>query len=286
MPHRDTLQMDFRSEVVHPIAIEPRSWRGFQIDHVCLETDEAYDFHSAGECHYLALHNLTLVDGELELDGLAPIRRTDLRDTLTFAPRGCTIKGWAKPTARANSFTALYFDPELMGRDLEGRYSHRAPPPFAYARNPRLAGTMRKLGSIARDPEVDDLYAELICLTAALEVLGIEPAPAGQLSAVQSKLVLDFIDANLDFGIGLDDLARVLGISRSHFSRAFKATMGVGPHRFVAAKRIARACEMLRSSRLPIEEIARAVGFRSAAVFRRTFLQINGRTPQAYRKST
>ena len=34
--------------------------------------------------------------------------------TLTFIPKGCAISGWAKAAPRQNSFTAIYFEPELL----------------------------------------------------------------------------------------------------------------------------------------------------------------------------
>ena len=49
---------------------------------------EAYEFSHTGNRHYLALHDIRLAGGELNVDGLPTFRNRDLRDTLTFVPQG------------------------------------------------------------------------------------------------------------------------------------------------------------------------------------------------------
>jgi AraC family transcriptional regulator len=286
MNSRDTLRLDFPRSQRRPVSLEPRSWRGFRAERIVLESDEPYEFHTLGRTHYLALHDMRLDDGELHIDGLAPVRRADLRDTLTYAPRGCTIAGWAKPRRGHNSFTAFYFEPREATDGLEERYARMDPRPFAYARNAALAATMTKIKDIVTAPDTDSLYAEALCLTAAIEILGVEqPATLGKLTKAQVERVSEYIDAHLHRPITLDELAGIASLSRSHFSRAFKATTGEGPYRFVTGRRIDRARDLLAlSDRLGIADVAQAVGFANTGVFRRAFHQSTGMTPQQYRK--
>lgn len=286
MNSKDTLQLDFTRSHRRPVSFEPRSWRGFRAERVVLESDDPYEFRTLGETHYLALHDMRLDDGELCIDGLSPVRRTDLRDTLTYAPRGCTVAGWAKPRPGPNSFTAFYFEPEEAAGELEARYKRLEPRPFAYARNAALTATMNKIRDVVSSPETDSLYAEALCLTAAIEILGVEPpASTGQLTKLQVTRVADYVEASLHGPIGLDELAAVAALSRSHFSRAFKATVGEGPYRFVTRRRIDRARALLARRDGPsVGAIAQAVGFANTGVFRRAFLQFTGMTPQQYRK--
>ncbi len=250
-----------------------------------LETDEPYDFRAVGDAHYLALHDMTLLDGELRIDGLPAIARKDLRDTLTFAPRECALDGWAKPSPRQNSYTAFYFDPDEVSDELGARYARAEARPFAYKRDPSLVATMTKLKQLVTMPGADELYGEALCLIAAIEILGIEPQSVSGLTKAQLQNVHEFVAAHLDGPITLDDLARVSSLSRSHFSRAFKASVGIGPHRFVNDWRIRRARDLLEGAApQPIDAVARAVGFSSAGVFRRVFRQFVGVTPQQYRE--
>lgn len=286
MNSKDTLQLDFTRSHRRPVSPEPRSWRGFRAERIVLDSGQPYEFRALGAPHYLALHDMRLDDGELYIDGLSPVRRTDLRDTLTYAPRGCTLAGWAKPRPGPNSFTAFYFEPEQAADGLDARYARLDPRPFAYARNAALCATMNKIKDVVSSPDADSLYAEALCLTAAIEILGVEqPATLGQLTKTQLGRVTDYVGANLHRPISLDELAGAAGLSRSHFSRAFKATTGLGPYRFVTGRRIDRARALLAHRDGPgIGAIGQAVGFANAGVFRRAFLQSIGMTPQQYRK--
>lgn len=282
-----TLQLDFKRSRRKPVQLQPRAWRGFTVERVVLESDEAYGFRATGGTHYLALHDMRLRDGELHIDGLPRISQTDLRDTLTFAPRGCTIEGWASPRRGHNSYTAFYFDPEEVCEGLHERYARAGVRPFAYARSAALSSTMTKIRDIVSAPDTDSLYAEALCLAAAMEVLGIEaPAAFGRLTKAQVDLVSEYVDCHLHGLITLDELANVVGLSRSHFSRSFKAATGQGPYRFVTARRIARARAMLEAKDgLSVAAIAQAAGFGSVAAFRRAFQQSIGMAPQQYRRT-
>lgn len=281
-----TLELDFKTRAEPAIVRRPLAWRGFRVERVVLASDDPYEFRAFGDACYLAYHEMTLRDGELKLDGLPTINRTELRDTLTFAPRHCSIEGWAVPAPGRNSYTALYFEPENLSEELTARYDGTRVAPRAYVRSPRLAATMTKLRDLAAGDEADPLYAEALCLTAAIETLGLGQAEAsGPLSSRQLARIEDYVAAHQHEAITLDDLASLAGLSRSHFSRAFKASTGEGPYRFVSNRRIRRAQELLTAKPdAPIESVARAVGFASASAFRRVFQQITGQSPQQYRK--
>ncbi len=280
---RISLEMGFALPSPPPVSRVPRDWNGFSAEHVTLAGDAPYDFKTRGETHYLALHDIALRDGELRVDGLPASRTRDLRETITFTPKGCTVEGWSHPESRPNSFVALYFDPEIVREDLGARYAQRAPDPFVYARDPQLRDTLRKLEAVVRAPDVDDLHAESVCLLASLEIFGVLADPQGRLSDRQVTAVTDYVEANLHAAIGLADLAAVAGLSRFHFSRAFKATTGDNPHGFVQQRRITRATRLLHGTDLSIAAIALAVGYRGAPQFRRAFRDVIGVAPLAYR---
>jgi transcriptional regulator GlxA family with amidase domain len=78
-------------------------------------------------------------------------------------------------------------------------------------------------------------------------------------------------------------LARVAGLSRAHFIRAFHAAVGETPHRRLREKRLARAAELLATSPIAVSEIASQVGFESLGSFSRIFRARFGDSPTAYR---
>jgi AraC family transcriptional regulator len=57
--------------------------------------------------------------------------------------------------------------------------------------------------------------------------------------------VLDYIDANLEGDLTLDQLASMACLSRLHFARTFKAAVIQSPHRYVSAQGLGRAKALL-----------------------------------------
>ena len=97
--------------------------------------------------------------------------------------------------------------------------------------------------------------------------------------------VLDYIDANLEGNLTLDELASIGCLSRFHFARAFRATVGQSPHQYVSAKRLELAKELLIRGDRSLEEIALGLNFSSQANFSRAFRQITGWAPGQFRRS-
>ncbi|WP_254711714.1 helix-turn-helix domain-containing protein [Streptomyces sp. TRM64462] len=95
--------------------------------------------------------------------------------------------------------------------------------------------------------------------------------------------VVDYIQANLAGRITLDDLARVAGVSASHFTRVFRASTGQSPHQYVMRRRLDRAREALLASDAPIAHIADACGFADQSHLTRTMRRHLGVTPSALR---
>ena len=78
-------------------------------------------------------------------------------------------------------------------------------------------------------------------------------------------------------------LASVSGVSEAHFARAFKQAFGAPPHRYLLTRRIERASALLRDSDLPILDIAFDTGWNSLGTFGRTFRDVTGESPTAFR---
>ena len=109
------------------------------------------------------------------------------------------------------------------------------------------------------------------------------PVPACQDDLLGA--VLDWAAAHLAEDISVGQLARRALMSSRSFARRFKATTGTTPHAWLLAKRLAAAEELLGSSDASIEEIARLVGFGTAAGLREQFTRRRGVSPRAYRQT-
>ena len=99
------------------------------------------------------------------------------------------------------------------------------------------------------------------------------------------KRVLDYVAEHYARPISVDELAGEAGLSASHFSRLFKETIGLSPHRYVMDYRVERARDLLADPDLPLAAIANRCGFADQAHFSRTFKQLEGVSPGAFRGS-
>jgi AraC family transcriptional regulator len=293
MNQNDDLQLNF-TDHEPPLEVQVvKTWRGLSVQHSRLQLPAEYEFQWDGTSHYLAYHDLILVDGEMEVLGERPVSGGDLRDQMTFVPLGQTIKGWARPADRSNAFTVVSFDPSAMAEELQIEFSAFEPHPQIYFKDDEIGATMRKLGRILADTvrPVTQLYAETVGLAAALEMtrLSVASFPVsegrGRLSHHHSRIVQAYIEENISDDIGLDALASLTGLTRFHFARAFKSTFGEPPYKYVTRHRIEKAQNMLAGSQLPIPAIASACGFNGATQFGRAFREFVGQTPVGFRRS-
>jgi len=97
------------------------------------------------------------------------------------------------------------------------------------------------------------------------------------------RRVIEFIDANIGGPISLDDLARAADMSRYHFHRQFKKSLGMTPHDYILHNRIERAKSLLIGSALPLIDVARDVGFVDQSHFTSTFRRLTSMTPRHFR---
>ncbi|MCC9625465.1 AraC family transcriptional regulator [Thalassospira sp. MA62] len=111
-------------------------------------------------------------------------------------------------------------------------------------------------------------------------------AVRGGLSPAIKRRVFDFVDANLDQPLTIEELANVAGLSAFHFARMFRKSVGEAPHKFVLRRRIECAMKMLCWSNVSVAEIALATGFSSQAHLTTRFRDMIGVTPAKYREIT
>ena len=112
---------------------------------------------------------------------------------------------------------------------------------------------------------------------------GCRPASEGRsspgLAKWQLRRIQAFVDAELERAISVSDLARECRLSASHFSRSFSSSTGTSPHRWLNARRVERAKQMLRGGSPELSQIALACGFVDQSHFTRVFSQIQGQSP-------
>jgi AraC-like DNA-binding protein len=93
----------------------------------------------------------------------------------------------------------------------------------------------------------------------------------------------EYLHANAQYDIGLDQLAAVTGIDRFRLTRAFKAAYGMAPHAYLVQLRLATARRMLARGEQPAT-VAMELGFADQSHLGRWFVRAYGLTPALYRK--
>jgi AraC family transcriptional regulator len=100
----------------------------------------------------------------------------------------------------------------------------------------------------------------------------------------QAKRVASHIKCNLDRPLLLDELASVVQLSNSYFSRAFKGTFGQTPHAYIIHRRVERARYEMLAGREPLAQIALSCGFADQAHLARMFRRETGLAPSEWRR--
>lgn len=102
---------------------------------------------------------------------------------------------------------------------------------------------------------------------------------------IKIQKAVQYVDENYMAKISLDTVAKKACISRYHFSRTFRKAMGVTFQDYLNNRRVEKAKDMLKSSKLTITELAFSVGYADMSHFSRIFKRIAGCTPSQYKSN-
>jgi len=95
--------------------------------------------------------------------------------------------------------------------------------------------------------------------------------------------VTSYIEENLTKDLTLAEIADVAHMSPHYFSRMFRKSTGIPPHRYVIDRRIEKAKTLLSDKHLPLVEVGLSVGFQNQSHFTTLFHKRTGVTPKTYR---
>jgi AraC family transcriptional regulator len=209
---------------------------------------------------------------------------------LDFLPAGMPVWGYSDGI-RGLGGTRLFFDVprlgSLLGEDLDSR---RLDQPRLRFHDDRLQKLGALLGAECAAPgDRSGLYGDSLTVAIVVDLLRLtkrspESGTSPRLAAWQFRRATEFMTAHLSTSVRLSDLAEITGLSQSYFGRAFKASTGVTPHRWLLNARIARAQELLLEAELPLVQIALETGFSEQSHFTRVFRSVVGTSPAAWQR--
>ena len=191
-------------------------------------------------------------------------------------------------------FFALFLEREYLGKHWATASSaERSRYDVCGASDPYLfhlaAGAAARL---RREQALSPRYVESVALLVSVHLREryLQRRPAGLdrppvvLAPHAEARVLAHIRTHLSENLPLAKLAAVAGVSTSHFARAFRASVGETPHRFIVRQRVEHARELLRARgrEISLGEAAFQAGFSSQSHFTRCFHASCGLTPGAF----
>jgi len=275
----------------YPFLVKRMSWSWFSAEIVRIQPTELEFRVKGDDAAYLALHDAVRSDGETSINGGSRSTLTDVRDKLTFAPIGSSVEGWNCFKGRVSSVFAVHLAPATSDHDANDISNV---PPSLYFENTKLKATLQKLQSVLDGSGINDrAYAETLGLLLLWEIRHaadpqfsqLKPIRGG-LTALQLRRIKEFVDVHISKGIGISELARLVGLSQFHFIRAFKHSVGLSPYQYVLSERISVAKELLSQRDRSIADVALAVGFSDASQLSRVFRKLVGVTPAAFRRES
>lgn len=155
----------------------------------------------------------------------------------------------------------------------------------------------RLLATATSTLEADHLKART-CIQRAADLLGVDlnqtggghPLPAhpprGGLAPWQAKLVDRYIREHASSTIRIATLARLVQLSVSHFSRAFRCSFAETPRSYIEKWRVMQGQQLMLNSDFSLTRIALDIGMCDQAHFCRTFRRVVGISPNAWRRQT
>jgi transcriptional regulator GlxA family with amidase domain len=97
--------------------------------------------------------------------------------------------------------------------------------------------------------------------------------------------LLRWMVKNLDDEHPVQELAARVHMSPRTFARRFRAETGATPAAWLNSQRVLRAQELLESTELNIDEVARQSGFGHPVLLRHHFAKVLDTSPQSYRRA-
>jgi AraC-like DNA-binding protein len=150
---------------------------------------------------------------------------------------------------------------------------------------------MSMLGALDKPEQASRVFVDHVTLAAAVHIAqtygGMQGHPRsiqGGLAPWQERRAKEMLAGNLNGDVALRDIARECGLSTAHFSRAFRRTTGIAPHRWLVRHRVETAKALMENASLSLSDIGLRCGFADQSHFTRTFSGAVGLSPGAWRR--
>lgn len=213
--------------------------------------------------------------------------------SIVYVPAGHTLRSFFTGPLEYHHLD-LHFDPiwlrsslipalgETAAEQLMGRMIERET-------TPQVQNLANLLITEITDHAHDDLYIESLARAALVAALSPElsrpPGVSGRLTSYQIQKLNTAFAKRDGRRMPISDMAAIVGLSESWFSRAFKSTTGMSPLQWQKEQRVRNAQALLRETQLSVAEVADRLGFADQSHFTKVFRTVAGQTPATWRRS-
>ena len=284
----DTTQKDNYQKIgcqQQTLSSHDADWRNLIFEHYC---------QPAGEMPEVAFKHHTIV---VSLRQIVMESKMDGRWQNQTIPKGETIvipaqlNYWSVDRTDSE-FVVLSLNPQELQRNNQELFKgeeFELIPTFARP-DPFIYGTVLALQQqLLSDFHGSYLYAESMLNSLGVHLLhqyaNRQPQIKyyGGLAPHKLKQAIEYINDHLDKRIKLDDVAQLLDLSSYYFCREFRNSVGVSPYRYIIDRRIEKAQELIKNTKLSLADVAYESGFSSQSQMTQHFRKSVGVTPKVYR---
>ena len=148
-----------------------------------------------------------------------------------------------------------------------------------------MSTLFKRAESVWRQKKNGYIYAAFGYIYAILGILFEEStyAPSGKLQKIQPGT--DYITEHFTEDFSIERIADMCDISHTYFKKIFTDAYNMPPKAYITQLRIRYACDLLKSGRYRISDVAEIVGYKNVYYFSKVFKAQTGTAPSEYIKN-
>lgn len=289
------------SRVIHPVETHPNAVVTFKGGRLVRRSHGVWSTASAAVMEVVSEEGI-----QIEFSGRRPMIAVVLEEVggrLEMAPRGqhagsstlidqgvvVFVPGGVASQASSPGMRFLrLFTLEFDSTAVNGLPARR----LAALSGSQISKLCRLLAVECKEPESNGrAYADNLVSALAIALSRVDDGPMaatlkGGLAPWQLRRVQEHMIEHLAEIVAVKDLADMAQISLTHFSRAFKASVGIAPHQWMTERRMEIAKRRLLEGEMAIVEISLVLGYCDQAHFTRAFRRAVGVTPLIWQRAS